>query len=809
MKFGRRAFLQFGAGVLGGTLLTPIPWKLAGDSARWTQNWPWEPSPERGEITKVSSVCLLCDGGCGIQVRLVNGNSGKRAIYIEGNPESPVNRGGICPLGASGLQFLYAPYRVEQPMKQTKARGDVSGFKPISWEDAGRELSTVLARLRTGAEGGGPQGLACITGRKQSSMYALWQQFFNAYGSPNLFSMPSETDSQEMAAYCMFGRRSPLAFALENASYVLSFGAGLLEGWGAHGRMLASGVTGTGGPAGRPAVELVQVEARFSGTASRADSGWVPVNPGTEAALALGIAHVIVRNGLYNKEFMEKRAFGFEDWIDPSGKEHKGFKRFVLEEYPPENVAELTGVSKERIEKLAVDFASKKGAVAVWGKDNGCAAGSIYHDLAFMTLNVLTGSFGPGGTMNLMPEVPLTPMPVVNADAIARQGLEKGRVDLLGKVRAPIPGNALHAFVDTVAGKGPYPIQALLVHEANPLYSLPENTLFKAALEKIDTVVSFSSYMDETACQADLILPNHCAFERYDDVTGIPGAPYACYAVAAPVLPPRLKTKHTGDLVLELAGDLGGSVKESLPWKSYEDFLKERVKGLAVATGGAVTGAGGKEPWKQAAGQSPERNFKDEKDLWKKLAGGSYWCDAPMDLMQHIATQSGDCELACQVLQKHGVMADKDSLYLPHFEPLTPPGSEKEYPFLLVSYRLPNVAAQYLPNPPFMNKTVPDTLLRGSDLFVDVNPKTAGPLGIAEGDRIMVGTPRGEVPVRAHIHPGARPGVIFIAQGFGHTAYDEYVRNKGVNANSVIDVQTDPVTGVGIVWASRAKIRKA
>ena len=137
MKLGRRAFLQFAAGAVGGTLLTPIPWQLMDDSAIWSQNWSWRPSPERGEITEVATTCMLCDGGCGIQARLVNK---KRAILLEGNPKHPVSQGGICPLGAAGLQLLYAPYRVAQPMKQTKKRGDASGFQVISWDEAIREL---------------------------------------------------------------------------------------------------------------------------------------------------------------------------------------------------------------------------------------------------------------------------------------------------------------------------------------------------------------------------------------------------------------------------------------------------------------------------------------------------------------------------------------------------------------------------------------------------------------------------------------------------------------------------------------------
>ena len=228
MKFGRRAFLQFAAGAVGGTLLSPMPWQLAGDSARWSQNWSWRPSPERGEITKVPSACTLCEGGCAIQAHLVNGN---RAIFIEGNPANPLTQGGICALGASGLQFLYAPYRISQPMKQTKSRGDMSGLQPVSWDEALAELGKKLGKLRSE---GKSHEVACITSHRPDSMDDLWLQFFTAYGSPNLFRMPSAADGLRLAAEITTGKASPFAFSLGNAEYILSFGANLFEGAGAH-----------------------------------------------------------------------------------------------------------------------------------------------------------------------------------------------------------------------------------------------------------------------------------------------------------------------------------------------------------------------------------------------------------------------------------------------------------------------------------------------------------------------------------------------------------------------------------------------
>jgi len=226
MKVGRRAFVQFIAGAVGGSLLTPIPWKLADDSAIWSQNWSWRPSPTRGEITKLNTTCGLCPGGCGITAHLVDK---KRVIALQGNPDHPINAGGICPLGASGLQFLYAPYRITQPLKQTGKRGDPNGFRPIAWDAALSELHSQLSRLRTE---GKPHHLAVITGQRHNSMKDLWQQFFTAFGSPNLFLIPSAEDSLKQAAVAALGQSGAFAFHMEEASYVLNFGADLLEGWG-------------------------------------------------------------------------------------------------------------------------------------------------------------------------------------------------------------------------------------------------------------------------------------------------------------------------------------------------------------------------------------------------------------------------------------------------------------------------------------------------------------------------------------------------------------------------------------------------
>jgi anaerobic selenocysteine-containing dehydrogenase len=315
--------------------------------------------------------------------------------------------------------------------------------------------------------------------------------------------------------------------------------------------------------------------------------------------------------------------------------------------------------------------------------------------------------------------------------------------------------------------------------------------------------------MDETAQMADWILPSPTALERYDDVMGIPGAPFAYYAVSAPVLPAPAGTRHTGDVVLSMAKKVGGRVQEALPWPDFLGFLKARVEGLAKSAEGALAESADVQIGKLRTGESPKTNFSSSEKLWENLAAGACWYDAPVDPMKNLATISGKIELACQKLQATGLDAADDTVYLPHFAPLVPSGSETDFPLLLVGYETQYLSSQYLPSPPFLTKMLPDTLLKGNDLLVQVHPKTAQALGFNEGDPARIKTPQGELSVRIHLSPGARPGVVYAAQGLGHTAYDEFIKGKGVNVNLITEVQLDPVTGLGTTWATRAQLVRA
>ncbi len=792
--------MQFTAGAVGGTLLTPIPWKLADDSAIWSQNWSWRPSPERGEITQAPTICLFCEGGCGIQARLVNN---RRAILLEGNPNHPVNAGGICPLGAAGLQFLYAPYRIPQPLKQAGTRGDLSGFQPITWDEAMDELTGRLARLR---EQSGPHGLAGVTTHRASSMDSLWSHFFQAYGSPNLFKMPSPVDHQAAAAFLTTGHFSPVAFDLQDASLVLSFDTELLDGWGAPGRIQRLFGSWNRQNASQGRTTLVHLGSRCSMTAAKANR-WIPVHPGTEPLVALSLAHVMVRERLHDAAYVNTHVFGFEDWRDAEGTLQQGFRSFILSgEFSPQRVASKAGLQPGEIIELAKTFAASPRSVAVWGKGQEGLPSPAPHDLSYLVLNILRGNLTASGTLSLVPPVPLGPLPSPELDAVAQEGLGRARQ---GNARLPggHPGSAATFFRELNDPAFPVP-EILLVHEANPLYTLPQTVQVRQALDRIGWIVSFSPFMDETAQMADLILPNHAPLERLDDIIGLPGTPYGYYAVANPILTPQQYTRHTGDVLFQLAQVLGGTPARSHPWKSYEAYLQDRVAGLAASGSGIVAESEESNPDALKAGDELSPNFKDAGDLWGKLLKGHCWISPPWDVLSRLNTPTGRIELLTEAFQVPGGQPEAGRIEIPSVHG-TSTEESAEFPLYLIPYSTLQVSSGFYPNPPFMTKTVFDHIIKAGDQFVEINPRTARQLHLHEGDRALLKTPAGQAHVRVHLHEGAQPGVLYILRGFGHTAYDEYINSRGVNPNSLIKTQTDRRTGMEVVGLTPAQIEKA
>ena len=724
MKIDRRSFLSLVIGGTAGTALSPLPWKVVDDAVIWTQNWPWTPVPKDGEVSYTQSVCTLCPAGCGISVRKID----NRVVKIEGAKNSPVNNGGICMLGLCGPQLLYGPSRIQAPLKRTGERGS-GNWKTISWDQAISEIAQKLKDLRSQ---GKPQAVAAISGQQYDVETQLLKRFLKAYGTPNFMHVPSSQDSYEQTLKLMNKTNAMAGFDMENATYVLSFGSGLLDGWGSPVRMFKahSQLTQNNG-------KLVQVEPRLSNTAAKADP-WVPINPGTEADLALGLAYVIIQELLYKRQWVDKNPGGFEQ-----------FKTFVINGFRPDKVSETTGVDTSMIISLAREFASANRPLAICGKGQGDTPGAMAEFAAVHALNALMDNINQPGGVWMMPKPKKMPWPEMTIDDVADKGLSQPRLD-----GSKGPENTrINKFVQSV--NDGYEVDVLLVAGANPLYTLPDTASVKAAMDKIGMIVSFSPYMDETAMYADLILPNHMYLERYTDVACSVGLNKPYKGLAKPVVKPLFHTRYTGDVVLALAKDMGDMVAAAFTWNSYETCLKQTLG-------------------------SDFDTLKEKAivvdDAYKAYDPGTF------------------------------------TFSLAAFENMTHEDKEADdYKLQLISYDAFRLANNSVGDPPFMVKTLEDTVLKEKDGFVEINPETAKELktlNLAEGKKVKVITPKGEATVRVHLFDGIKPGVIAMAKGLGHTAYDDFLKGKGVNVNTLIGSVEDPISGLEATYGIKARLAK-
>lgn len=735
MKIDRRCFLSLGIGGAAGLALSPIPWKLADDSAIWSQMWPWTPVPADGEATYVKSACALCPGGCGISVRKID----NRAVKIEGMEGHPVNEGGICLLGLSGLQLLYGPTRVKTPLKRAGERGEGKWVK-ITWEEAISEVAKKLGDLR---ENGESSSVACISGADRGSVAALFKRFLSAYGSPNFMRMPSVMDSYELALSLSFGLAAQQGFDFEKADFILSFGSGIIEGWGSPVRMIRAK------SAWREAgVKIVQIEPRLSNTAAKSDK-WIPVNPGTEYALALGLAGVIIAKSLYRSDFVNGNA-SFDK-----------FAGLVTSAYTPDAVEKITGVKKDVIEALAEDFAKAAKPVAICGRGQGKTQSSLGELMAVQALNALVGNINKEGGIFAFPEPGYLAWPDYVPDDIAAAGMKKERADGAGSGNFAYAKNLTGLFAEKIKS-GKAAVNLLFVLESNPLYSLPDTNTVKEALKKIPFIVSFSSFMDETAANSDIILPNHVYLERYEDIYTAAGLSKPVVGFSKPVVSPQFNTKHAGDAILLIAKEIGSPVADSFPWDSYDACLKD------------ILG-----------------------DKWDKLNKEGFLTDIASSI-PGLKTSSGKFEFAGGFIDLAAV-----------FAPVKAEGDPKSYPLLLIPYDSMRIASGYIGDPPFAVKTVEDTVLKGKDAFVEVNPATAKAGGFSEGSYAVLKTPKGSARVKVHLFDGIMPGLVAMPRGLGHTAYDNYLAGKGTNVNELIGTAEDPASGLDAAWGIRANLIKA
>ncbi|MBU0492418.1 MAG: molybdopterin-dependent oxidoreductase [Chloroflexi bacterium] len=721
----------------------------------------------------VPSVCQLCPAGCGIRVRVVKG----LAVKVEGNPRNPNNQGRVCPKGQASLQLLYNPDRVQTPLKRVGERGE-GRWQAISWDEAIGAVASQLLALRLA---GTPERLAFLYDRPPGLLGEAIGYFCQAMGTPN--AIDARPDAFSQAMFAMQGRATQPGYNLDRTRYLLSFNYSLLESAQPTVRLLAAYSfmrRGRPGDRGR----IVQIEPRLSVTGIKADE-WVPIQPGTEGALALGLAGVILREHLYDRAFVSDHCYGFEAWSEA-----------VLRDYSAERAAALTGIDEETIKRLAREFAGTSPALAVAGDAVGQQTNGLSSLMAIHALNALVGSIdAPGGVVMQRP-APLTPWPTVWMDETTTQGLAQPRFD--GPTSYPLALSAPGHLPEAIRSGEPYPLGALLLYRANPLHDAPDAEAWREALTRVPLVVSFDSFVEETSAYADYVLPDHTFFERWIVQPLWPSLGYPVLAAGQPVVEPVHDTRALGDVLIQLARGAGGAPGASYSWADYRELLGFRIDGLMAADQGSI-----------------QAESSDE--LWRELMTRGVWVNSPYrfaggdsgdagEWKTVLATPSDKFEFTPQVFETRQV-----SLPAPYYAPPRYVGEEAEYPFHLQLYTVmaqgegPGAA-----DLPHLDELYGLHVKQMWGNWVELNPETAHELGIADRDEVWVESPAGKIKLPARVYAGARSDTVNIPAGLGHTVGGQWAAGIGANPEALVDGKaTDELTGVAARQGMRVKVYKA
>ncbi|HYK87533.1 MAG TPA: molybdopterin-dependent oxidoreductase [Acidobacteriota bacterium] len=733
-----------------------------------------------GIETFVMTTCLMCPGGCGIKVRRLDGDP----TSIAGNPKHPVNAGGVCTEGMSALQMLYHPDRLTRPMKQTGRKGS-DEFKPITWDEALDTISESMKKLESRKA---PEKCAFVLGRTGGSMADLVYHFMERWGSPNvLLDQPGDGYPQVFQA--MHGLKAHPAFDFDNADFVLSFGADLLNAWESPLQFQRSYTSFHSAGRGVRAT-LAVADVRFSRTAGQA-SEWVGVAPGSYGALALGIAYVMLRERQYDFSFAEEHLYGFNDEEERSDKGTRlGYRSLVLRDYSPEVVSRLTGVPVETIINLGKSFGESPRALAIFDENVTAQPGGMYAGMAIHSLNLLKGNLNRAGGIYLQPGVPLAPLgPAPARDALAIEDLP------------------------SLASNGG--LEIAFLYYSNPTYSSAFRSQIRSALERIGMVVSFSPFLDETSRYADFILPDALPLERWEDRPFPPSSPIAGWGVVQPCVRAAGETRHAGDVMLSLAQHLGGRMATGLPWKSFEEILKHRARGLYESRAGSPCGDSFDQ---ELLGEMESRgwwmsSYGSFDDFWQKLTAAGAWADPHFQvksLYDYIGSPDGRIDLYSRELQKRlgrSGSAVSEIDFLPHYHSEGIPIGVTDLPLMLNIYRPGKLQGGSAGSLPWARlAAIPLDRLAG-DPWAEVSPKDSQQYSIGDLDWVWIESASGKIKVRAVISPACAAGVVNLPYGLG--SIGRHGKERGVNPLELISPERDPLSGLAYRLGTKVKIYRA
>ena len=658
-----------------------------------------------GEEQWHPSVCTGCSGGCGTIARVMegertldkNGETVRQRIAcvkkVEGNPLDPVSGGRLCARGQALVQSLYHPDRLQGPMRRSGDRGNAQ-FTAVSWNDAIAGTAEKLTKARAAD----PHKILFLTGPARTTRTLTAEKFTAALGAPPPITCSlADFALESKAVETVFGWKGLPVYDLAKARYALGIGADFVGGWVSpvyYARQFGNFRQGRPDVRGR----LVQAESRMSLTAASADQ-WLPIRPGTEPHFAIAIARILLDEKL--------------------ARNVQGLPQSVLLTIQAAEVANLIrtcGVDEKRVRRVARELGESEAPLVIAGA-SAIHTNSLDGLIAANYLNLMLGNVGqPGG---LLPPAPKA---------------------------APRPEARNVAEALTQA-------QFIFLDSANPVYALPVSSGIAQALLRAETIVSFGSFIDDSAAYADFLLPDHHTLEAALAV--LPAvAPGPSVSVATPFVRPLYNTRSLEEVLGELGGKTGITFEAITPEWLIRPML------------------------------SPDLTFDDVAE------DGGVWLKEPA-----AKKEPGH--------DRKGVAGEPIQFTDPTFS-----GAPDQFPFQFQPYLSLQFHDGASANLPWMQE-LPDPVSSAMwGLPVEIDPQTAAKLQIKNGDLVRVESPHGKLDAPAYIHPAALPGVLSMAVGQGHSHYGRYASHRGANPLSILAPVYEKNTGSLAIGATRVRLAR-
>ncbi|HEY6105829.1 MAG TPA: molybdopterin dinucleotide binding domain-containing protein, partial [Anaeromyxobacteraceae bacterium] len=506
---------------------------------------------------------------------------------------------------------------------------------------------------------------------------------------------------------------------------------------------------------------------------------------------ALGLLHMVLREGLESRDFLDHWAFGFE-WL----------RALVLRDYHPDAVSERTGAPVPTIIRLARRFASTRPAVAIGDDRNGPGAQSAEVRMAIHALNAVVGAVNAPGGVLTPPQVPLDPLPALRSDEAGARGRASPRV------AASHGGGDLPALQAWLDGAGGYPVNLLIAYGADPLAALGGGERARAALAKVPFVVSFASFLDETARQAHLVLPDHVYLERWQDDPTFTSRGFPVLGIRQPVLGPRHDTRHAAEALAAVGRAVGGAVGEALPWTDFREVMRHGARGIHRSGRGALFDVPEAGPWVETMERSGWRasSFGAFDEFWNGLTARGGWWDPIYDFGGRgrvLRTPSRKFDFGALAGRLDPARLKEAGRPAPAAS--APPG----YPLQLYLYPLLAGFGDSQGPLPLVQDVLGRELDQSWSLWVEVAPSDARSLGLRDGSRVAVESEEGSVEARLKVYAGVRPGVAAMPVGPGGAPGRAWPRALRGQAGALLAPRRGPAGGEPIPGEAWVRLRRA